>query len=486
MNGILFKYQIGRSFIMKTLLKRYGVLMLALTLGFLLIAPVQAQSTDDRTERVKQVLSNLQEFLVKAGEIVNESENDEAKALLAQAEEAATEAAVKIEAGELEEALTLIRKSRKLAQDAIRLVRNANGTGHNSNAIKHRMQRELVALRGLEERIKEMIKNKDCPAAQALMEQGQALATEAAEAFAKGEYQDAKNASRRARELYTKALRELVVFGSNVTVHIQKQIDRVDALIAEVAALVKDTTVETEAAALLDSAQDALDKAKEQLAQDEPDLRAVMDNVAKARELAISAKRLLPNTGLTTGGHIEKLTKRHLEKLTDHLVVAHGIVDTCTSDEAKDLLAQAEAKAGEAQVAVDAAEYRTALILINKAQRLCNQAIRLARSCNGTGSTVHSNFIQVTAEKALATWTEYAAKVAPTIEASTDETVLRYWADAQVMAEEAQTAYDEGNYRATVQKISAAIMLANRAAILALRPTHHGNTGGPGSGGSNR
>lgn len=442
---------------------------LALVLALGVVAVVPAQSNDaERALRVQQALANLQEFLTRNREMVQNSENEKAKELWGKAEEAAAAAATALGEGKLDEAMRAISRARQLAENAIREVR---GVGGNTQMMRERLLREIVQLREQEERCRQLLEGLDCPNGQRALERGREAADQARRLLSEQQYGAAEQAARRAQQFFTQCYREILLCGDNVSDRIAQQISALEELILEVEALLLENP-NPEAENALAAAKDALARAKELLQAENPDLRAVQAHLARARELAHHARRLLAGAP-TTGDHIKKLCERHLAMLRNHLAVAHNIVDQSTSEEAKAKLAEADALAVEAVEAYEAGQYRECLSKTTQAMRLINQAILLARRNAGNlPPPPAQDFLRESAERALAAWEETAARVAPIVAASTNEHVQDLWTQAQALAEEAKAAFEVGRYGETVQKVSAAIQLASRAAMLASQPSH--------------
>lgn len=441
---------------------------LALVLALSLVLPASAQPTlADQTARVQQALSGLQEFLAKYRDAITSSDNDKAKELFAKAEEEAAAAEAALGEGKLEEAMRHIARARLLAENALRELRGVTGGG-NLHMMRERLMRQIVQLREQEERCSQLLSGLDCPGGQQQFEQGKEAADKARQLFAEQQYAAAEQQMRRAMQFFTQCLREILLCSNNVEERINQQIAAVEELIAEVEALLAENP-NPEAENVLAAAKDALAKAKELMEAEEPDLRAVLAQVARARELAMHAKRLVSGAP-TPGDRIKEYCEQQLQRLTRLLATAHGVVDDSTSEEAKAKLAQADALAAEAQTAFEAGEYRKCLAKVNEAMRLANQAIFLARQNGGLVPPPVRDYLRDSAEKALAAWEDVAARVAPVVAASTNEHVQQMWTDAQALADEAQAAFEQGKYLETVQKISAAIQLATRAAMLATQP----------------
>ena len=438
---------------------------LALVLALAVVVPAQAQTPPpDQTARVQQALTNLQDFLAKYTDTINNSANDAAKELWAKAQEEAAAAQTSLSDGNLEDAMRHITRARALAENALRELRGVGGGG-NLQMMRERMLRQVIELREQEDRCSQLLNGIDCPKGQQLFEQAKQAADQARDLLRNEQYAAAQEQARRAMQLFTQCLREILLCGDNVTDRINQQITAVDELIAEVDALLAENP-NPEAESVQAAAKEALAKAKELMAAEEPDLRAVLAQLARARELAMHAKRLVSGAP-TPGDHIKQLCENQLARLHNLLTTAHGIVDDSTSQEAKDKLAQADALATEADAALQAGEYRKCLAKITEAMRLANQAIFMARQNAGLVPPRVTDFLKDSAQHALDAWAETESRVAPVVAGSTDEHVQQLWTDAQALADEAQAAFDDGKYLETVQKISAAIQLATRAAMIA-------------------
>ena len=467
---------------MKRIYRKLAGIGLALVLLGTLAAPVAAQGTrDNQVARVAQALQYLQEFLSRTRELVVAGESDKATQLFTRAEETADQAAAKLAEGKLDEAMDLIRQARDLAEQALREAR-VPATGQGGGQMKERLLREIIQLREQEERCRELLEGLDCPKGQQLLEEGHDAAVLARDLFGRKEYRDALAAVRRAREFLTQCLREIMLCSTNVTDRVGQQVASLEALIAEVEAQALNNP-SPEAAAALAAAREALARAEELLAANtDSNIRAALTQLARARELAMHARRLV-SAGATPVGSVEILAKRQMDRLLEHLRVGHSLVDDASGQGGRDRLAEADELAGDAQDAIEASEFRNAIVIINQAMRLVNEAIHQARQNLGVSPRPMTGMMQLSAEKALETWQSVEEFVAPLVASSTNQEVASLWAEAQTLAAEAQAAYDDGDYPQTVLKIQAATQLAHRAAAQATQPGNTHPRPGPGGNG---
>jgi len=183
----------------------------------------------------------------------------------------------------------------------------------------------------------------------------------------------------------------------------------------------------------------------------------------QARELVARALRLVE-------GPVEPDPERVLAALerTDEIIEeATGEITESGNEEAISLLERATEAQENAHSAYDEDNYRVAMGLTMRAREMIRRALRI----------IHSGPREVTEEEAARVIEEVTAfieEATPVIEESGDETAVGLLDEANTHLENANSSFDEGNYRGAVAEALVARRLATRALHIAGGPPEGG------------
>ncbi|MFN2370873.1 MAG: hypothetical protein ABR506_06910 [Candidatus Krumholzibacteriia bacterium] len=310
-------------------------------------------------DAVGEFIARTGELLQWGAELVGETDSGTARTVLRQAEDLNRRAEQEMGRGRTAQAGNLARRARAALWHAVKLAREAMGL---QERLRLRAERFLDLHLQLNERARDAANEE----AVELLRRAENQARRAREAHLQGDLRLAEQMFARAEDMTARAAR-LIAEGGDPE-RLRAEIERTAELI-ERARQALHARPDARAANRLGEAEEALDRAREHLAQGEP---------GRALQMVTLARRLA-DTAVGDAPAPPEAARRQIERFDQRLAALQDRLGDGAGERVRSLLEQARRHRDRAERAVSGGEAEPALREIRAAHDLLNQAETMLR-----------------------------------------------------------------------------------------------------------